>query len=289
MKSLSPVQVSVIVTALTLVWGTQYLLVRDGVRQVPPLLFGAARFAVVVVAAQLVVSARRPPALPAELQKVRLAYVLCHAVAMGALYWGQARIPSALAAVLGSLGPVLLGLLAYRVEGESRPNVRVVVANVIGLAGTAMVVLDARDAGGPSTWGGILAVLAATLASVGTRLAARRLTGEVSAWVLLRDMGLAVAAVLGVGAWLLERDAQVHWTPAAVVTVGWLGLVGSVAATGLYLVVLRQVSVGRLGYLQFGTAVVAVLTGAALGGETWSTAMSAGMGFLLVGLLAVIR
>lgn len=289
MKSLSPLQVAAIVTALTLVWGTQYLLVRQGVQQVPPLLFGTARFGVVFVAAQLVVWSRRLPAMPAELRRVRLVYVLCHALAMGALYWGQARIPSALAAVLGALGPVLLGLLAHRVEGEVGPNARVVGANLVGLAGTALVVMDSRDSGGASTWGGVVAVLVATLASVATRLAARRLTAEVSAWVLLRDMGISVAAVLGLGAWFLERDATSHWTLPTVATVLWLGLVGSVAATGLYLVVLRQVSVGRLGYLQFGTAVVAVLTGTAVGGESWSFAMSAGMALLLAGSWMVTR
>lgn len=271
--------------ALSLVWGTQYLVIREGLQTLPPLTTAALRFAVVAFAAQVALwicpARRAPPPVP-----WRLAYGLSHAASMGLLYWGQARIDSAIAGVLVALSPLLVALTAHRFVPGERFEGRVLLGTALGFAGAAAIAWRS-SAGAGAGLAGVLAVTGAAVAGASTRILAKRLTTAADAAILLRDFGVVVAIALGIGALLLERPAASGFTPIAVAAFLYLGLVASAAATGLYLVLLRRISVARMSYLQFASAAVALLTGVLVGGETLGVVEAAGAALILVGLLSL--
>ncbi len=284
---MSPLGRAAALVALVLVWGTQYLVMKRAMVDVPPLMFAALRYGLVAVVAQAVLMARHVPPPSREFNRLRLVYGLSQALGVGLLYWGQARAASSVVGVLTATSPVLVALVAPRFVPEERLEGRVLLASLVGLAGTALLIAGTGTQT-PTSLPGVLAVLLATAATTPTKVAARKLTVRLSAFVLLRDMGVLVAVTLALASWLGERDLTVRWTESAVAAVLWLGLVGSAAATGLYLVLLRHVAVARLSYLQFANAAVALGIGVSLGGEPFGVWQGVGAVLILAGGVVVV-
>lgn len=71
---------------LTFGWGTQFLVIKLGQATLPPLMTAALRFAVLTVAAQIVVFLSRSQA-PIKERIRRLSFGVTLAVSFGLLYW----------------------------------------------------------------------------------------------------------------------------------------------------------------------------------------------------------
>lgn len=76
-------------------------------------------------------------------------------------------------------------------------------------------------------------------------------------------------------------------TPRTWLTLVYLAVVASTAASTTYFVLLRRFPVSALAYLQFGTALVATLTGVLVGQEPLSPMVGAGAAAILVGLVVL--
>ncbi|PIW02242.1 MAG: hypothetical protein COW42_02455 [Deltaproteobacteria bacterium CG17_big_fil_post_rev_8_21_14_2_50_63_7] len=107
--------------------------------------------------------------------------------------------------------------------------------------------------------------------------------------VMLRDMGVVVTFVAGAGWLLFQRDAAVAFDGRGVASFLYLGLVASAAASGLYLVLLRRYRVSALSYLQFVSALVAVVVGAFLTGTRFTSLTVGGTLAVLAGLAVLAR
>ena len=81
----------------------------------------------------------------------------------------------------------------------------------------------------------------------------------------------------------------IRFTPTSVLAFAYLGLVGSFAASTLYLVLLRRYTVTAVAYLRFGTATVAVMAGVLIAGEDLKTSHIIGVAAVLAGLLLLSR
>lgn len=273
---------------LTLVWGTQFLVMKRAMADLPPLLLGALRYGVLAVVAQVAILHFKVPEPERKWSTLRLIYAMSQAFASALLYWGQARTASSVVGVLTAASPVLVALMAHRFVAEERMDRRGLAASLVGLTGAVLLVAG-TGATAPTSLAGVLAVTVATMAATSTKLTARHLTLRLPAAVLLRDLGLGVGVTLGLASWLGEGDLPVRWTAEAVAAVAWLGLVGSAAATGVWLVLLRHVPVARLSYLQFGNAAVALVVGVWLGGEAWSQGQALGTLLVVLGGVLVVR
>ncbi|MBI5494920.1 MAG: DMT family transporter [Deltaproteobacteria bacterium] len=271
---------------LALAWGTQYLVIKAGLATLPPLLTVALRYAVLLAAAQAaLVVTRSPPATAAAWK--RGAFGLSQAASVGLLYWAQARLPSSLVGILIATTPFLVAVLAHFLLPGERLRRAAVIATLLGFAGAALIAARAGPAGADGMdAAAVAAVLLAALTDAVTKVLAKDLTASTPVPVMLRDMALCVCAGAGAGWWLLERDAPVVFTPAAVGAFVYLGLVASAGASAVYLLLLRRYSVSGLAYLQFVTAAVAVLTGVAVGGETLGVTTTIGVLLVLAGLAA---
>lgn len=277
------------IVALTLVWGTQFLVIQLGQRDLPPLLSAALRFALLAIIAQGAIGLTRARA-PEGHGLERLGLGATHAASMGLLYWADGHLPSSLAGILFATMPFFVATLAQRfVPGEVVTR-RTVFGILVGFAGVALIAIRRGQAGATEALEvvAVLACLGAALAGAINRVASKRLTAKLSTWIILRDAGTVVAVSMAVASALFEHDRTVAFTASAVAAFLYLGIVASAAASGLYLALLRRHPVTALSYLQFTNAVVAMAAGTLVGGETLSPYGVVGATVTLAGLWLVL-
>jgi drug/metabolite transporter (DMT)-like permease len=269
--------------ALTVVWGTQFLVIKQGQVDLPPLMTAALRFAVVTVAAQIAVYITGARAPLGERFR-RVSFGVTQALAFGLLYWAQSRLPSALAGVLSATTPLFVAVLAHRYLAAERLNSMRTAALLLGFSGISTILLGAESTSGAPQVVAVLAILAGEFASATNKVVAKQLTAAVPVPVLLRDMGFIVAMLTGVASFCFERHLAREFTRASVAAFTYLGFVASFLASGLYLVLLRRYAVTAMAYLQFATAATAAALGVVVGGERLSASLAIGVGAVLLGL-----
>src|SRR5271166_4438092 len=93
------------------VWGSTYLAVRVGVREVPPFLLAAMRFLIagLVLYGWMMARGERSPSGRQWLSAFLLA-VLIFVLDYGLLFWAEQRVPSGIAAVMLATIPVFMAL-----------------------------------------------------------------------------------------------------------------------------------------------------------------------------------
>src|ERR1700733_5608419 len=92
-----------------LVWGSTFLAIRVGVREVPPFLLAAMRFLVAGLVLYLWMIARGQPS-PAARQWLStfLIAIVIFVLDYGLLFWAEQRVPSGIAAVMLATIPVFM-------------------------------------------------------------------------------------------------------------------------------------------------------------------------------------
>src|SRR3984885_4031019 len=93
------------------VWGSTFLAIRIGVREVPPFLLAAMRFlaAGLVLYGWTIVRGERSPSGRQWMSAFVLA-VLIFVLDYGLLFWAEQRVPSGIAAVMMATIPVFMAL-----------------------------------------------------------------------------------------------------------------------------------------------------------------------------------
>lgn len=227
---------------LGLVWGSSFLWIKIGVRELGPatlvgyrLLFGAAAVAVIVLAR------RQPmPRDPAIWGKLLLLGVTNTALPFLLISWGETKIDSAMASILNGTVPLFTIVIAHLALHDDKITPPRLAGLLAGFAG--VVVLVSRDIGRTAFGGNLLGQLAVILASISYASSAvfsRRYLRGVHPMV----QSLLVMAVADAIAWPLA--AAVEWpiaVPALSITwlaVIWLGLLGSCLAYLLYFYLLN--------------------------------------------------
>src|SRR5215204_4555871 len=127
-------KVRVVFLLLCCIWGSTWMFIKLGLRDLPPLSFAAARFLLATVILSGVVAARRAR-LPRGREWLLLAQtgVLAFGLNYGLLFWGEQHISSGLAALLQATIPVFGMLLAHPYLPGERLNARKLAGVLLGV------------------------------------------------------------------------------------------------------------------------------------------------------------
>src|SRR6202140_3211391 len=125
---------------LYFVWGSTFLAIRVGVREVPPFLLAAMRFLVagLVLYGWMIAQGERSPA-GRQWASASLLAILIFVFDYGLLFWAEQRVPSGIAAVIMATIPVFMALSEITFLRTQRLTVRLGVALLIGIAGVAVL------------------------------------------------------------------------------------------------------------------------------------------------------
>src|SRR5206468_3573441 len=131
------------------VWGSTFLAIRVGVREVPPFLLASMRFLVagLFLYGWMIARGERSPS-GREWQSASLLAVLIFVLDYGLVFWAEQRVPSGIAAVMLATIPVFMALSEIVLLGTQRLTVRLGVALLIGLAGVAVLMSRSLSLGG---------------------------------------------------------------------------------------------------------------------------------------------
>jgi drug/metabolite transporter (DMT)-like permease len=283
-------RVRVVFLLLCCIWGSTWMFIKLGLRDLPPLSFAAARFLLATAILSAVVAARRSR-LPRGREWLLLAQtgVLAFGLNYGLLFWGEQHISSGLAALLQATIPVFGMLLAHPYLPGERLNARKLAGALLGVAGVGVIFSHQLGAeGSMALWGSAAVVAGAVFvawANVlvkarGLKLDASVLSAGQMAWGFL---ALASAALV-----LEGSPARLRWTPLAVVCLLYLTLVGSVAAFLLFYWLVRHVDVTKTMLIALVTPLAAVLLGVAVLGEEVSWRTVAGGVIIMSGVALVV-
>src|ERR1700694_665030 len=123
------------------VWGSTFLAIRIGVREVPPFLLAAMRFLVagLVLYGWTIARGERSPSAREWLSAFLLA-LLIFVFDYGLLFWAERRVPSGIAAVMMATIPAFMAIAEIVFLRTQRLTLRLGLALLIGLGGVAVLV-----------------------------------------------------------------------------------------------------------------------------------------------------
>lgn len=270
---------------MCLVWGSTWLVIKEGARDLPPFTAAAARFvlawAVMAIVARPL--ARREGGVRPRWDLIVTTGCLQFFVSYAIVYWSETILSSGVTAVLWAVYPLLVGVVSLVMLPGERFTGRQWIGFSFGFVGIATLFwTDLLDAGAEHIQAGAVLLVSPLVVAIANVYLRPRAKG-VSAVLLNRDGLLLGAVMLSLFAWFTERGDEVRWTPAALFTVAYLAVFGTCLTFTLYFWVIRHLPVSTIAVMTYVTPVIALALGA-LAGETYSAHTALGTVVVLVGV-----
>jgi drug/metabolite transporter (DMT)-like permease len=274
------------------VWGSTYLAIRVGVREVPPFLLAAMRFLVagLVLYGWMIAHGERSPS-GRQWTSASLLAILIFVLDYGLVFWAEQRVPSGITAVMMATTPAFMALSEILFLRTQRLTVRLGTALLIGIAGVAVLMSPWLSlSGAPIDPVGALALIVASMSwSVASSLT-RKLPLPPSKVMSSGAQMLAGGVFLALAAAALGEFRNFH--PSTVSRGAWLSLLylivaGSIIAFTAYVWLIHHESPTKVGTYAYVNPVVAVLVGYFLGGEGLGPRTILGTLFVLISVLAI--
>jgi drug/metabolite transporter (DMT)-like permease len=274
------------------VWGSTFLAIRVGVREVPPFLLASMRFlaAGLVLYGWMIVRGERSPSAR-QWQSASLLALLIFVFDYGLLFWAEQRVASGVAAVMMATIPVFMALSEIVILRTQRLSFRLALALLIGIAGVAVLVSRSLNLGGaPIASTGAIALIFASVSWSVASVLTRKLPLPNSKVMSSGVQMLAGGAMLALAAGLLGEFRG--FRPSGVSREAWLALLylivaGSIVGFTAYLWLIHHESPTKVGTYAYVNPVVAVLVGYFLGGEALGLRTVLGTLFVLISVVVI--
>lgn len=252
--------------ALCMIWGSSYLFIRVGVRDLTPPALIALRLLVGAAVISTIATVRRHDL---RLQRRDFLVLLVVATINTAapfllIAWGEVTVPSGLAAVLNSTVPIFSIILAGAVLQDERMTLPRLGGVALGFTG--VVVLLAKSLGQATIhWSALVGQGAIVLASICYAVGAvlvRKTLRDVPPLTLATYTLLIAASEIVILSLVFSRPAWGAMSHTTWFAVAWLGILGSGVAYLLAFYVLSNWGAARYTLLAYMMPVVGLTLGA---------------------------
>lgn len=276
---------------ICIIWGTTYTAIKYAVMDFPPfLLVGIRQTAAGLLLLTLAF-------LSGKIQMPDRRYIGLQALTgiatitggNGFVTWGMQYVSSGLAAIIGSLTPVLVVLLSLAWHGKERIHGRMIMGVLLGFVGLALIFREGwQDFIRPEYRWGIAGCFASVFTwSLGTVMAKQWNSPGVSP---LLNAGLQITSG-GLGGFIMsfffDTSHTIHHSTQGWMAVVYLATIGSALAFTLYMFVLKHLSATISSLYTYINPVVAILLGWALLGEALTPWEVVGMALTILGVWIV--
>jgi drug/metabolite transporter (DMT)-like permease len=284
-----------ILVALALIytsWGTTYLAIHEGVKTMPPGLFGGVRLTLAgLVLLAYLVGRKQFVVLPLrELAWTLVVGVLMFVFGNGLISLAEKTVPSGLASVLVATTPLWMALLEVAFPWGERLTWRGWSGLLAGLVGVGLLWLDRPQEEGAGSLLGYALVLGSAAAWAVGSFVSRYRRSSASPFVLATYqmiLGGVSLTVVGLVAGEAGQLTPESFTPNAVFAFFYLLVVGSLVGFVAYTWLLGHVSTTLAGTYAYVNPVVALLAGALLDKEVIGWPVVGGMTVILLGVALV--
>lgn len=276
---------------LSLIWGSTWIFIKLGLGDLPPFTFAGIRFLIASSILWVIVAGRRRPLPSTGLDWLRLAWTGLIAIAInyGLIFWGETRINSGLASVLQATIPAFgLVIAHFRLPGE-RITARRLAGVLIGISGVGLIFADQMVIEGKAALQGCIALLVSSICVAYVNVFVKAKCQKIDSTVMAAgQMTFGTVPLLLIGAALEGNPFRLRWTPMALVSLGYLALVGSAVAFMLYYWMITKIEITRALLISLVIPVIALLIGWIVLGERITWTIAAGSLAIISGISLII-
>jgi drug/metabolite transporter (DMT)-like permease len=280
---------------LAALFGSGFVAIKTGLRELPPVLFASLRFDIGALALLSYVALTRPrpswlPRTRGDLLGIGVAGVFLVALNNGLLFLGQGTITPGMASIMYGLNPVLAPVFAWWLLGNriSWPGA---LGIGIALSGVVLIVQPTPSAVTETGLIGQLLVMGAAAAVAFGSVLLQRVSPQVES-LALTGWGMAVGAVLLHGVSLAAGESQtslVGIAPVTVLSLFVIGIPSTAVAYAIHFGLLARVGPVRANLVAYVVPVFAALTGWILLGAAVSAWTAVGFLVVVTGFVVVER
>ena len=269
----------VLFTAMSVIWGIPYLLIKVAVRDLSPDVLVFCRTAIGAALLVPVAAARHELRPVVALWRPLLAYTVVElAVPWLLLSTAEQRLPSSLTALLVASVPLASAVLAWSMGERDSLGRRGLIGLVLGLAGVgALVGLDVSGGDLPSV---AMMLVVATGYAVGPAIFARRLGGVPPLGVAAASLAICAIGFAPLAVLHLPTTAP---TTSVVMSVAVLGVVCTALAFVVFFALINELGPVRAMVFTYVNPAVAVVLGVVFLGERFGLATAVGFVLVLAG------
>jgi drug/metabolite transporter (DMT)-like permease len=267
--------------AVSVLWGIPYLFIKLAVEDLSPVMVAFGR--IVVAFAVLLPYAWHKGALRGlgrQWKPLAIYSVIEICLPWPLIGFGEQRVSSGLAAILIAAVPLVVAVMALRIDHEERAEGSRLVGLVLGFVGV-VVLLGIDVAGRPGELIGGLAILLAAVGYAAGPLMIKHRFGDLDPLgPVTASMGISALVLLPAAAFTAPSELPTGQTLLSVLV---LGVACSALGFLLFFALIAAVGPGRATVITFVNPVVAVALGIVLLGESLGPSAIAGLLLILAG------
>jgi drug/metabolite transporter (DMT)-like permease len=279
------------VAFLCLVWGSTWLAIKIGLRDMPPFFAAGLRF---LGASAILFALSRLQGVPGPRTRRQHAGLVAlgfgvFALNYGVVYWAEQYLPAGVTAVLFAIHPLLVSLFAAWALPDEALSAGKLAGIALGFAGVAVLFLDDVSLSGPHALFAAAMLLLAPTASAVSNVALKKHAGDLHPYTIATLPMLYGGATMFAVSAFIEDWHRVHWTQSSVAALAYLTVFGSVLTFIVYYTLLKRVAISRLALISYLFPVVAVfiswlILGERLGPRGWIGSALVVLGVALAGV-----
>jgi drug/metabolite transporter (DMT)-like permease len=272
--------------ALAGAWGSSYLFIKIGLETLTPLTLVAARVAIgaAVLAVAMRLTGQQLPRHRAAYGHLFVVALLGIVIPFTLISWGEQTIDSGLAAILTGTVPLFAIVLAAMVLADEPITTNRLLGLLVGFAGLVILTSPSLADGFGGSLPGQLALIGSSVSYAGAGVYARHTVREVaplpSAFL---EVGFAFLVALAL-ALLFGDPFATRIEPSTVLSVLWLGLIGSGLAFLAFFFLLGRWGATRTSLVAYLMPIVGVVLGVLVLGENVGLPVLIGMALIIAGI-----
>ena len=270
-----------------LLWSTGFVGAKYGLPYADPFIFLSVRVLIAGLILFAVAAVMKSPIAigVSAITRSSLIGFFLHACYLGGVFYSISKgLPAGVAAVVTSLQPVLVSVLAVRVLGEQL-RFKQVVGLLLGLIGVVLVLGPSFEQDIPVS--GVIGILVALIGSTAATLLQKKIGADVPLIAGTAYQYLASGFLLALAA-IATGGTRIEWSGQFVVAFVWLIAVLSVGAILLLLWLLNSGSAASVSSLLYLVPPATALEAFLLFGEKVNTQGFLGIGITALGVWLVI-
>ena len=263
---------------------------KVGLADLPPLTFASLRLLLALSVLAVIVTTRNEwrALRTADLFAIALSGVLLLGVNYALTFWGAQYLPSALTSVLQATSPVI-GFVIGTATGAERWSAARAIALPVGVLGVALVSSGQFDAGREAGLGSAAVLGGAACAAIAYAIAKKRAAHLPPTVMVATQTAFAVVPLFAMALAVEGSPLDVRWTPAAVMSLLYLGIASSVVAFWLNYWLLKRVSATTVLSMALVQPLIAAGLGAIVLGERFGASAAAGGVCILLSAATILR
>ncbi|MGI9055308.1 MAG: DMT family transporter [Pyrinomonadaceae bacterium] len=255
---------------LCLIWGTTWIFIKIGLKDLPPITFAASRFILSLFLLFLIIKFQKIPfpKTKSHWKLLVLTGVMQFSINYSLVFWSEQYISSGLAAVLQAMITVFGLALAWIHLPNERITKLKISAVFLGIAGVAVIFYDQLQVNNVLAFTGCVAIVIGAYSAAHASILIKAKGGGIHPAAMVFCQMLCGILPIIIYALVNEGNPlKLHWTNRALICVLYLAIFGTIAAFWLYYWLLSKIESTKAMMISLVTPLIAVIIGAVVLGE----------------------